>query len=58
MAFQAQVTYKRIIKGSTTQEGIRKDYVNVSSKSNSLAKGQIKAKYPNDKIVFMDIKWR
>lgn len=55
---QAQVKYKRIVKGKTTQEGVRNDWVTVSTKSDSLAKGQIKAKYPNDTIIFMDIKWR
>ena len=35
-----------------------KEFVYVGMKNVQLAKGKIKAKYPNDKIMFVNVTWK
>jgi hypothetical protein len=55
--YQAWVEYKRIPKGSTSSYNM-KDLVYIGMKNVQLVKGKIKAKYPNDKIMFVNITWK
>lgn len=55
--YQALVEYKRIVKGSTSVANM-KEFVSVGMKNVQLAKGKILAKYPNDKIMFVNVTWK
>ena len=55
--YQAMVEYKRIAKGTTSVHNM-KEFVYVGMKNVQLAKGKIKAKYPNDKIMFVNVTWK
>ena len=55
--YQALVEYKRIVKGQTPVYNM-KEFVSVGMKNVQLAKGKIKAKYPNDKIMFVNVTWK
>lgn len=55
--YQALVEYKRIANGTTSVHNM-KEFVYVGMKNVQLAKGKIKAKYPNDKITFVNVTWK
>ena len=55
--YQALVEYKRIVKGQTSVHNMR-EIVSVDMKNVQLVKGKIKAKYPSDKIMFVNVGWK